>query len=62
MVRHESVDRLIARGRQDERTLPALLDAAVADPDWRVRDKIVIRLHEFPGASTVAVLREALAD
>jgi HEAT repeat protein len=62
MVRHESVDRLIARGGHDERTLSTLLDAVVADPVWQVRNKIAIRLHEFPGVTTVAVLREALDD
>jgi hypothetical protein len=62
IVRYECVDRLIARARNDERTLPALLHAAVTDPDWQVRDKIVIRLHEFPGESTVGVLCEARDD
>lgn len=62
IVRHESVDRLIARARSDKRTLPALLDAALRDPAWQVRDTVVIRLHEFPNDATVAVLRSALDD
>ncbi len=62
MVRHESIDRLIARARSDARTLPALLDAAGRDPAWQVREAILIRLHEFPGDGTVAVLRHGLDD
>ena len=45
MVRHESVDRLVARAHDDPRTLPALLDLAAHDPAWQVRDEAVWRLQ-----------------
>src|SRR4051794_36001203 len=62
MVRYESVDRLIARARSDERTLPTLLHAAASDPVWQVRDAIVMRLRHFPGEATTSVLHDALQD
>ena len=61
MVRHEVVDRLVARAHDDPRTAPALLEAAT-DEVWQVRDAVVMRLNEFPSDSTIAVLRLALAD
>jgi HEAT repeat protein len=41
-VRHEVVDRLIARAREDPRTLPALLRAAMQDEAWQVRDAVTM--------------------
>ena len=61
-VRHEVVDRLIARGRDDPRTLPALLRIAQKDAAWQVRDKIIMRLHEFEPDPVCAVLQAALSD
>ncbi len=61
-VRHEVVDRLIARWGQDERTLPALMRAALDDPAWQVRDAVVMRLHDFDKELVMPVLREAQRD
>jgi HEAT repeat protein len=61
-VRHETVDRLIARGRGDDRTLPVLLNAATTDEAWQVRDAVVMRLHEFDRDAVLLVLREAEND
>jgi len=60
--RHEVIDRLIARGKNDARTLPALLDALSSDSAWQVRDCIAIKLHEFSPADVEAALREAEKD
>ena len=60
--RYEVIDRLVARGKNDPRTLPALLSALRADSAWQVRDCITMRLHEFPQADVEAVLREAQKD
>jgi HEAT repeat protein len=61
-VRHETVDRLIARGRDDDRTLPVLLNAATTDEAWQVRDAVVMRLHEFDRDAVLLVLRGAEND
>jgi HEAT repeat protein len=61
-VRLETVDRLIARARHDERTLPTLLRAATADDAWQVRDAVVIRLNEFDVDPVLPVLRDATND
>jgi HEAT repeat protein len=61
-VRHEVVDRLIARARDDPRKLPALLQAATGDIAWQVRDAVTIRLHEFEPEKVRPVLLAALAD
>ena len=57
-VRHEVVDRLIARAREDHRTLPALLKALAEDPAWQVRDAVAIRMSDFdPDAVMPSLLR-----
>lgn len=61
-VRHEVVDRLIARARSDARTLPALLHALAADAAWQVRDAVAMRLHEFDPAVAAPALERALND
>jgi HEAT repeat protein len=61
-VRHESVDRLIARARDDVRTLPTLLQAATTDEAWQVRDAVVLRLHEFDPDAVLPALRLAEQD
>jgi HEAT repeat protein len=61
-VRHESVDRLIARARHDERTLPILIQAATSDEAWQVRDAAVMRLHEFDRAAVLPAVRQAETD
>ncbi len=61
-VRHEVVDRLIARGGSDPRTVPALVIAVERDDSWQVRDAVVMRLHEFDPATVRPVLLRALED
>lgn len=57
-VRHEVVDRLVARAAGDGRTVPALLRALAGDPAWQVRDKVAMRMTDF---SDDRVLRALLA-
>jgi HEAT repeat protein len=61
-VRHESVDRLVARGKDDPRTLPALIVAGLSDSVWQVRDAAVMRLKDFRTTDTIAALRQAQHD
>ena len=61
-VRHGSVDPLIARARDDVRTLPTLLAAAAGDEAWQVRDAVVLRLHEFDQLAVLPALRRAERD
>ena len=61
-VRHESVDRLIARGRDDPRTLLSLLEVAAEDPAWEVRDAVVMGLCKFEAAEVEPVLRRCMSD
>ena len=60
--RFEVIDRLIARGRTDPRTLPALLDAVKSDASWEVRDYIAFRLGDFPAEAVEGALRLAEKD
>jgi hypothetical protein len=60
--RHEVIDRLVARGKDDRRTLPALLNVLTTDPAWQVRDAVAMTLHEFPPADVEAALRKAEND
>lgn len=62
MVRYEVVGRLIARGRNDPRTLSELLIAATEDGAWQVRDAVVMRLSEFERDRVLLVLRVAADD
>jgi HEAT repeat protein len=61
-VRHEVVDRLIARWMADVRTLPTLIEVASSDSAWQVRDKVALRLSEFDPSSVEPVLRRLLDD
>lgn len=61
-VRHELVDRLIARARDDVRTLPTLLAEAADDEAWQVRDAVVLRLNEFNQIAVLPALRRAEQD
>lgn len=61
-VRHECVDRLIARARSDPRTFPALIEAATSDEAWQVRDAVVLRLCDFDLRSVIDVLHAAAGD
>lgn len=60
--RHEVIDRLVARGKSDPRTLPALLNALKSDQAWQVRDCIAMKLYEFPVDRVELALREAERD
>jgi len=60
--RHEVIDRLVARGKNDARTLPALLEALSSDSAWQVRDCVAMTLHEFPRVDVETALREAAKD
>jgi HEAT repeat protein len=61
MVRHEVVDRLIARAHDDERTIPTLVEAA-ADEVPAVRDAVVMGLGHFDDARAASAVRRALND
>jgi hypothetical protein len=62
-VRHEVVDRLVAKGRSDPRTLPALLGCLASDPSAAVRDKVGMAMTRFPDDDRVVpALRGALDD
>ena len=61
-VRHESVARLVARHRDDGRTLLALLGAAVHDRSWQVRDAVLWGLMEFDTGAVLPVLQAAAHD
>jgi hypothetical protein len=63
-VRHEVVDRLIARARarEDHRTLPALLKALAEDPAWQVRDAVAIRMSGFEPHVVLPSLLAACGD
>ena len=60
-VRHGVVDRLVARGKADPRTLPALIVAA-GDPESAVRDAVIMRLGEFDDPRAHAAITRALGD
>jgi len=61
MVRFEVVDRLIARAGNDERTLPALVDAA-QDSAAAVRECVVLRLGHYSDERATSAIRRALTD
>jgi HEAT repeat protein len=60
--RHEVIDRLVARGMDDSRTLPALLNILTTDPAWQVRDAVAMTLYKFPPADVEPALRKAEND
>jgi HEAT repeat protein len=61
-VRYEVIDRLVARAKDDPRTLPALESRASNDDVWQVRDKALDRLIDFDDPSVITVLKAALDD
>lgn len=61
-VRHEVIDRAIARASDDRRTLPTLLCLLATDPAWEVRDAIAIVLNKFDQAQVGPALRTATRD
>jgi HEAT repeat protein len=62
-VRHQVVDRLIARARTDDRTLHALLDRLACDSAWQVRDAVAMAINSFKNdGRVVQALRVAIAD
>jgi HEAT repeat protein len=61
-VRHESVDRLVARWSKDARTVDALIELASADPAWQVRSKAMMRLDEFDLERVEPTLQAGLDD
>lgn len=61
-VRHQCVDRVIARAGNDPRTLPALLGLASSDETWQVRDAVVMRLGDFAADAVLDTLHAAEAD
>jgi HEAT repeat protein len=61
-VRHESIDRLKARWHDDARTLPALLEVAERDEEWRVRGRAMMALCDFEIDRVEATARRGLGD
>jgi HEAT repeat protein len=61
-VRFESIDRLIARWRDDPRTPLAVRRIAEHDPVWQVRSNAMMRLHEFDADLVREVLLRGLSD
>jgi HEAT repeat protein len=61
-VRHEVVDRLVARGADEPGTLPELLMVARKDTFWQVRSAALMRLSEFDPKNVLPVLHEAAND
>src|SRR5919106_1191400 len=58
----ESLDRLVARWREDVRPLDALIELASADPAWQVRSSAMMRLDEFDPERVEPILQRGLAD
>jgi HEAT repeat protein len=61
-VRHESIDRLVARWPDDPRTLPTLLELAEHDPVWQVRSAATMPLTRFDPERVVPVARGVMED
>ena len=61
-VRHDVVDRLVARAGDDDRTIPTLITAIASDPAWEVRDAAVMALRWPEDERIRAVLERALDD
>jgi len=61
-VRFESIDRLVARGRDDPRTPLAVRRVAEHDPVWQVRARAMTRLHEFDAHLVRRTLLRGLRD
>jgi HEAT repeat protein len=61
-VRHDVVDRLVARAGDDARTIPTLITAIDSDPAWEVRDAAVMAIRWPEDDRVMAVLEQALDD
>jgi HEAT repeat protein len=61
-VRHDVVERLVARAGDDERMIPALLVAVQDDPYWQVRDAVIMALRWPDDERVQSVLRSAQRD
>jgi HEAT repeat protein len=61
-VRHECVPRLVARWKDDPRTLDAILQTAGSDESWQVRDAAVMKMTEFEPQAVETTLRICLED
>jgi len=62
-TRREVVPRLAARGRDDERTVPALMAALLQDPSAAVRDAAAMALWSYADDERVAdAFAHALGD
>jgi HEAT repeat protein len=61
-VRHDCIDRIVARWKDDPRTVDAVLKAAAEDPAWQVRDNAMMRLREFDRERVRPVLLSGLRD
>jgi HEAT repeat protein len=61
-VRHGSVPRLVARWKDDPRTVEGLLDLAKGDVQWQVRDAAVMELLEFEPRDIESTLRIVMED
>jgi len=61
-VRHEVVDRVAARWKDDPRTLVALTRSLANDAAWQVRDAAAMALAWFSPPEVVPALQTALSD
>jgi len=61
-VRHESIDRLVARWPDDPRPLASLLQLAEHDPAWQVRSEATIPLIRFDPDRVEPAVRRVLKD
>jgi HEAT repeat protein len=59
-VRYEAV--LVARWKDDPRTLDAIMSLATDDDTWQVRDTAAIELLDFDRTPVEATARSALED
>jgi len=60
--RAEAIGRLMAGGRMGDVTVKATLEAALSDPDARVRVRAISSLAHREGAGAASALQEALHD
>jgi HEAT repeat protein len=61
-VRYESIDRMVARWHDDERTLPTLIRLVESDRKWQVRQKAMMAFVNFDQDEVVPVANRGLDD